>query len=260
MKTGSDGRVVMVTGAAGGLGSATARVFASEGAEVIMVDRDGERVTGAAREIGASCTPFSVDVTSETEVAGLVGEVLASKGRLDVLVHCAGISRGRSQQGSDGWLPMERVSLEDWNTVIETNLTATFLVDREAVQPMIRQRWGRIINVASISALVANRGLAGLGPYSASKGGVVSLTKVLAAEWARYNITVNSISPGYMATEMGTRSQTIPGFRELQLELSPQGRLGEPDEFAHAALYLASDRAAHVTGHNLVIDGGYTVW
>jgi NAD(P)-dependent dehydrogenase (short-subunit alcohol dehydrogenase family) len=111
-----------------------------------------------------------------------------------------------------------------------------------------------------MSASVANRGILGLGPYSASKGGVISLSKVLAAEWAAYGITVNTISPGYMATEMGTRSQRFPGFKELQLSLIPQGRLGEPREFAHSAVFLASEGAAHITGHNLVIDGGYTVW
>ena len=125
---------------------------------------------------------------------------------------------------------------------------------------MIPKGYGRIINTASMSALVANRGLKGLGPYSASKGAVISLTKVLAVEWAQHGITVNSISPGYMKTDMGTRSQTLKGFKELQLSLIPQGRLGLPEEYAHAVLYLASEHAGHTTGMNLVMDGGYTAW
>ena len=159
-----------------------------------------------------------------------------------------------------GWLPMEKVSLSDWTRVVNVNLTGTFLFNRAVAPAMMERGWGRIINVASMSALVANRGLAGLGPYAASKGGVISLTKVLAVEWAAKGITVNSISPGYMATEMGTRSQRFPGFKELQLSLIPQGRLGDPREFAQTAVFLASEGAQHITGHNLVIDGGYTSW
>lgn len=262
MDSGLSGRVVIVTGAARGLGKEAAGAFAREGSLVAVVDADesgagetADGLSGTAEALG-----IGADVSDEAQVEEVVRKVLHKWKRIDVLLHCAGIARGPGQMGTEGWIPMERVSLADWTRVLTVNLTGTFLMDRAVAPSMIEKRWGRIINVASISASVANRGVLGLGPYSASKGGVVSLTKVLAAEWAPYGITVNSISPGYMATEMGTRSQRFPGFKELQLSLSPQGRLGEPREFAHSAVFLASEGASHITGHDLKIDGGYTVW
>ncbi|TVR03188.1 MAG: SDR family oxidoreductase [Spirochaetaceae bacterium] len=260
MNTGLSGRVVLVTGGAGGLGAAAASAFHDEGARVVLVDRDRERVTQVARDIGANCRPCELDLCVEADVEQTLGALQDELGHVAVLVHCAGIARGPDQMGPNGWLSMQDVSISDWQTVLTTNLTATFLINRTVARSMIAAGWGRIINVASMSALVANRGLSGLGPYAASKGGVISLSRVLAAEWAQHGITVNCISPGYMATSMGTRSQSIPGFRELQIDMNPQRRLGEPNEFANAAVYLASDGAAHVNGHNLVIDGGYTVW
>lgn len=260
MNTGLSGKLVFITGGAGGLGAAAAAAFVLEGARVVIADRDEGRVTQAAQEIGGNCRPCVLDLCVESEVQRTVADVQQGAGSIDVLIHCAGVSRGPGQMGPSGWHPMHEVSLDDWQAVLTTNLTATFLINREVAKSMIDRGWGRIINVASISALVANRGLVGLGPYAASKGGVISLSRVLAAEWAQYGITVNCISPGYMATPMGTRSQTIAGFRELQIEMNPQRRLGEPGEFAQTALYLASEGAAHVNGHNVVIDGGYTVW
>lgn len=263
MNLGLKGKVVIVTGAARGLGQAAARAFAEEGARVCIMDVNLEAALAAARELSpiTEAVGFGLDVRNEIQVEEAVAAVHGKWGRIDVLVHCAGIARGDAQKAQDGsWLPMEEVGLADWEKVLGVNLTGTFLMDRAVARRMIPAGWGRIINVASMSAMVANRGLAGLGAYAASKGGVVSLTKVLAAEWAGHGITVNSISPGYMATEMGVRSHSIPGFKELQLSLIPQGRLGKPEEFAFVALALAADGAAHMTGHDVVMDGGYTLW
>jgi sorbose reductase len=260
--TGLAGKVVLITGAARGLGRQAAEAFACEGARIAVLDSSEEGSALAAEELSEITETYrlTADVSREDSVEKAVSSLLKQWKTIDVLIHCAGIARGPEQKGPDGWLPMEQVALDDWQRVLSVNLTGTFLLNRAAARSMIDQRWGRIVNVASISAMVANRGLAGLGPYAASKGGVISLTKVLAVEWAAYGITVNSISPGYMATEMGVRSQTMPGFKELQLSLIPQGRLGDPDEFAAAAMFLASAQAGHITGHNLVIDGGYTAW
>lgn len=258
-----DGRVALVTGAGRGLGYAAADALARSGASIAVADVAEENAEQAAGDFDAvsAAAPFVVDVADAASVSRTVAAVEERFGTVDILVHCAGISRGSTQKGEDGaWLPMESVPEADWHRVIETNLSGTFFVNQAVARLMIRHKRGRIVNVASMSALVANKGLVGLGPYSASKGGVVSLSKVLAVEWAQYNITVNCISPGYMATEMGKRSQFMPGFKELQLDNTPLRRLGEPQEFAQAVLYLVSDNAEYMTGHNLVLDGGYTSW
>lgn len=263
MDTGLKGKVVIVTGAARGLGRAAARAFAEEGSRVGILDVNRDAALSAALELSAlaEVAGYGLDVRDEVQVEATVAAIHEKWGRIDVLVHCAGIARGDTQKDSDGsWLPMEDVQLADWEKVIGVNLTGTFLMDRAVAKRMIPARSGRIINVASMSATVANRGLIGLGPYAASKGGVISLTKVLAAEWAVHGITVNTISPGYMATEMGVRSHSIPGFKELQLSLIPRGKLGMPEEFAFVALMLAADSAANITGHDVVMDGGYTLW
>lgn len=260
--TKKDSRIAVVTGAGRGLGRAAATLLARHGFSVLIADVNGESAEQVASELSAygRARAAKVEVSRSVDVREMVEGAVKSFGGLDVLVHCAGVSRGATQMGAEGWLPAEEVCDDDWEEVIRVNLTGTFYVNREAAKVMIPAGGGRIVNVASISGLVANKGLRGLEPYNASKGGVIALTKSLAAEWAPYGITVNCISPGYMATEMGTRSQSMPGFKQLQHELTPLGRLGKPEEFAQAVAYLASDAAGYVTGHNLVIDGGYTAW
>jgi NAD(P)-dependent dehydrogenase (short-subunit alcohol dehydrogenase family) len=253
------GKVAVVTGGGGGLGEASARAFAEEGARVVVADKDGAAAARVAAGIGARAV--TVDVSDSAQVRNMVAWVLGQLGSIDVLLHCAGIARGVNQWGESDWKPMEEVSEEDWDLVIDVNLKGTFLCNQIVGRAMIARRSGKIINVGSISGVVANRGLFGHGPYCASKAGVIQLTKVLAMEWARYHINVNCISPGYMDTPMVEKvRKRLPEVHRLQLEMTPMGRFGEPGEFCKVAVFLASEDSNYVTGHNLLMDGGYTIW
>ncbi len=257
------GKVCVITGAASGLGRAAAVLFASEGARVVIADQNepaAKAVADTIGEAGGSALAHAVDVTDAGSVERMTAAVVEAWTRIDCLLHCAGIARGSHQWGPAGWLPMEELREEDWDLIVAVDLKGTFLVNQRIGRQMIRQKAGVIVNVASLSGVVANKGLLGHGAYCASKAGVIALTKVLATEWARHNIRVNAISPAYMNTGMLERTKTIPGLYQTQLDMTPMGRYGEPVEFARAALFLASDDSAYVTGHNLLMDGGYTAW
>jgi len=257
-------KVALVTGGGRGLGEAAAGAFAAEGARVVVADKDGEaaqRVAGELREAGGSARGLTVDVADGGSVRQMVSTVLREWDRIDVLLHCAGIARGPGQWGGSDWKPMEEVAEEDWDLVLQINLKGTFLCDQAVGRAMIARRSGKIINVGSISGVVVTRGLLGHGPDCASKAAVIQLTKVLAMEWARHNVHVNCISPGYMETPMVERvKQRLPHVHRLQLEMTPMNRFGQPAEFSQAAVFLASGESDYVTGHNLLIDGGYKVW
>ena len=190
----------------------------------------------------------------------MVASCLKEFGRIDILLHCAGIARGNTQWANGRWRPMEELEEEDWDRIIDVNLKGTFLVNRRVGIQMIKQRTGSIVNVASLSGVVANRGVLGHGAYCASKAGVIGLTKVLATEWAQYNIRVNAISPAYMDTGMVERLKSIPGLYQTQLDMTPLRRYGKPEEFALTAVFLASEESSYITGCNLLLDGGYTAW
>jgi NAD(P)-dependent dehydrogenase (short-subunit alcohol dehydrogenase family) len=155
---------------------------------------------------------------------------------------------------------MEELEEEDWDKIVEINLKGTFLVDQAVGIQMMKDGGGSIVNVASLSGVVANKGLLGHGAYCASKAAVIALTKVLATEWAQHNIRVNAVSPAYMDTGMLERTKSIPGLYDTQLDMTPMARYGRPEEFAATVLFLASDDSGYVTGHNLLMDGGYTAW
>jgi NAD(P)-dependent dehydrogenase (short-subunit alcohol dehydrogenase family) len=236
----------------------------TRGLNVVLADVNEERLNSVISELpGAEQKRIgvSVEVTEKASVEAMVEKAVSAFGQVHSLVHCAGVARSPTQKGRDGWLPMEEISEADWDFVTEVNLKGTFLVDQAVGRHMLEHGYGRIVNVASISSLVANQKLLGHAPYNAAKAGVVALTKVLAVEWARRGVTVNSISPGYMKTDMGMRSlDYVEGFKEFLYERTAQGRLGEPSEFAAVVDFLTSDDASHITGHNLVMDGGYTAW
>ena len=256
-------RTALITGAASGLGKATAERFSSRGMNVILADRNSEQLSEVMKSLPgdpSGRTAVTVDVTDKSSLKAMVDHGEKAFGRIHSLIHCAGVARGATQMGPEGWLPMEDVPEEDWDFVVDINLKGTFLVNQAVGRHMLKNGYGRIVNVASMSGVIANQMLNGHGPYNAAKGGVITLTKVFAVEWARRGVTVNSISPGYMNTAMGTRSKIVPGFMDFLTTRTAQGRLGEPSEFAAVVDFLASDDASHVTGHNLVMDGGYTAW
>ena len=244
------GRTAFVTGAARGIGRGIARGLAEAGARVALVDRDGEAARGAAEELaaeGLECLALEADVTRQDQVEAAVEAILERWGRLDIAVNNAGICHN---------VPAEAMSEQEWDRVLDLDLRAVFLCAQAAGRRMIAQGSGSIVNIASMSAQVVNFPQP-QAAYNAAKAGVVQLTRSLAAEWASHGVRVNSISPGYVNTDL-----LVPGkhLHPQWLERTPQKRLGEPWEIAGAAVYLASEAARFCTGTDLVVDGGYTIW
>jgi NAD(P)-dependent dehydrogenase (short-subunit alcohol dehydrogenase family) len=244
------GKTGFVTGGARGIGRGIATGLAEAGARVAIVDLDLERARATVDELaksGLECLPLQADVTRKEQVEETVEKLLARWGRLDIAVNNAGICKN---------VPAEQMSEADWDRVLDVNLKAVFLCAQAAGRRMIAQGSGSIINIASMSAQIVNFPQPQVS-YNAAKAGVVQLTRSLAAEWARYGVRVNSISPGYVNTDLLQPARQLhPQWRER----TPQGRFGEPWEIAGMAVYLASDAARYCTGSDMVIDGGYTLW
>lgn len=246
-----DGKVALVTGAASGIGAACARRFAAEGAMIAGVDLSAptgpawDHVTkSATKAVALAC-----DVRDEKAVEGMVAEVTRQLGRIDIVVNAAGVAGG----GAVHMLP-----IEEWDRIVDTNLKGTFLVCKHALARMLEQSTGNVINIASIEGL---EGTEGGSAYNASKGGVVLLTKNLAIDYGRKNIRVNCICPGFIDTPMTASVFANPGMEEYLerfRDAHQLGRVGTPEEIASAALFLASDDASFVSGHALVVDGGFT--
>jgi NAD(P)-dependent dehydrogenase (short-subunit alcohol dehydrogenase family) len=249
-----DSKTVIVTGGGTGIGLAVARRFHQEGASVVICGRREAVLREAAREIGGSDRVLGVtaDIGNEENVKRLVAEAVAWRGRIDVLINNAGAMRIDK--------PPEFTTTAEWRSVIDTNITGTFLCCREAGKMMIAQRAGKIVNVASISGRVVNRYFHG-GSYEVSKAAMIMLTKTLATEWAQHNICVNAIAPGYYDTQPNRDFfAREPDLYEQVLDLIPQRRLGNLDELAELVLLLSSDAANYMTGTAITIDGGYTLW
>jgi 3-oxoacyl-[acyl-carrier protein] reductase len=241
-----EGQVALVTGASRGIGRAIALVFARAGAKVALAARDEELLKQVADEIegsGGEALICPMEVTDPKAVNSTVGKILETFGRLDILVNNAGIA----QVG-----PLEDVSLEDWQAVMDVNLMGPFLCCKAVVPVMKEQRYGRIINMSSVAAHTG--GVAGASNYATSKGGLISFGKTLTRDLAPYGITVNAIAPGQIETDMGRVSD--PARMEKVLKATPTGRMGTPEDIAFAALFLASREAGYVLGVTLDVDGG----
>ena len=241
------GKVALVTGASQGLGQSMAQRLGAAGARVACVARNAEKLAATVQSItdaGGEAEAFACDVTNSEQVTKTVETVVEKWGRLDILVNNAGVTR-------DTLIP--RMEDEDWDVVLDTNLRGAFLFTRAVTRPMMQQRWGRIINISSVSGLMGNPGQAN---YSASKAGLIGFTRTVARELAKRKITVNAIAPGFIETDMARQAGEVI-LAEAKKRI-PANRLGQPDEVADAVLFLASDSAAYITGQVLTVDGGMT--
>ncbi len=241
-----EGKTAIVTGGARGIGLECARKFAAGGATLVIIDVLEDAMKQAAEQLAAAGAKqvftYKVDVTDEAAIEKTLDEVAEKTGRIDILVNNAGITR------DDLLLRMEA---KMWDLVMAVNLKGTFLMTKHAARHMLRQRYGRIVNLASVSGLVGNPGQAN---YSASKAGVVGFTRTVARELAKRGITCNAVAPGFIKTDM---TDVLPDkAKEMALAAIPMQRMGTAEEVAGVIAFLASDEAAYVTGHVLPVDGG----
>ena len=244
------GKVAVVTGGNGGIGLGMARGLARAGARVVVAARDKEKSATAVRELqalGAGALAISVDVTQEKSVEAMVRETVEKCSGLDILVNNAGINIRK---------PAQDLSLEEWRQVLDTNLTSAFLCSRSAYPHMKRAGAGKIINIGSMLSIF---GAAFAPAYGASKGGIVQLTKSLATAWARDNIQVNAVLPGWVDTDLTREARkVIQGLNERVLAGTPAGRWGDIDDFGGIAVFLASAASDFLTGTAIPLDGGYS--
>jgi len=248
-----DVKTALITGGGQGIGEGYAHALAEAGANVAIVDINPETAQKVAEEIrllGRESISIVADVTKTDDVKRMVDAVVQKWGKLDIAINNAGRTL---------WKNAEDVLEEEWDAVVDLNLKGVFLCAQAEARVMIPNKYGKIINTASMSASVVNYPQS-QSSYNSSKAGVVHLTKSLASEWARHGIRVNCISPGYTITSL---VETIPGVSELLplwTKLTPIGRLGQVDDLKGAIVYLASEASDFMTGHDLIIDGGYTIW
>jgi 3-oxoacyl-[acyl-carrier protein] reductase len=236
------GRVALVTGSTRGIGRAIAVRLAGAGATVAVVGRDQAKAEEAATAIGNGARGFACDVSDVAQVTALIAAVEQALGAVDILVNNAGLTRDNL---------MLRIKDEDWDAVIDANLRGAFATMRAATRGMMKRRWGRVINIASIVGITGNKGQAN---YAASKAGLIGLSKSVAKELASRNILVNVVAPGLVETDM-TAAMTDDARKQMAAAI-PLERVGKPDDIANAVLFLTSDMASYITGQVLVVDGG----
>ena len=239
------GRVALVTGASQGIGRACALRLAKDGAALAVAARNQEKLNELVNEItaaGGKAAAFSVDVGDEEQIKTAVKSALSQFGKIDILINNAGITHDQL---------VMRMKRADWDSVLNTNLTSAYLCIQQVISSMLKQRWGRIVNVSSI---FGQMGQAGQANYAASKAGLIGLTMAIAREVGSRNITCNAIAPGFIETAM--TSVLSEEFKQNAVKMIPLGRVGTPDDVASAVAFLASDEAAYITGHVLNVNGG----
>ncbi len=250
-----DGKRALITGGSRGLGLAMARALAEAGADLVLVGRDSESLQNARRELGAfgrRVDLLPADISTPEETERMCRQALAEFGPIHVLINNVG---GRRIN-----IPTEQLPREDWQRILDLNLTSAFLCCKLIGGEMVRRRAGKIINVASISGMIVNKGIHGR-TYETSKAALIAFTKTLAVDWAPYHVNVNAIAPGGFLTDPNRRwFSEIPELKATFEGMVPMGRLGEPEEIGPLAIYLASDASSYMTGSVIVIDGGYTLW
>jgi 3-oxoacyl-[acyl-carrier protein] reductase len=239
-----DHRVAVVTGGGSGIGKAIAQGLAAEGARIAIVDIDAGRAEVTARELGSAAIAIQADVSRPEDAARLAAEAARQLGHIDILVHSAGVGAEKSFLDT---------TPEDWRRIIDIDLSGTFYTCQAVAKVMAGLRYGRIVTLASTAGI---RGGTGRTAYGAAKGGVITLTKVMAVELAPHGITANTLAPGAIETEL-VRKMHSPETRVVYRRGIPMDRYGEPDEVAAAALFLASEEARYVTGAVLAVDGGF---
>jgi len=238
-------RVALVTGASQGIGRTCALRFAKEGAAVALAARNQEKLNELVQEItgvGGKAAAFALDVGDEEQVKSGIKAAIAQFGKIDILVNNAGITRDQL---------VMRMKRGDWDSVLNTNLTSAYLCTQQAIGSMLRQRWGRIVNITSI---FGQMGQAGQANYAASKAGLIGLTMAIAREVGSRNITCNAVAPGFIETAM--TSNLGDDFKQNAVKMIPLGRVGSPEDVASAVAFLASDEASYITGHVLNVNGG----
>jgi 3-oxoacyl-[acyl-carrier protein] reductase len=239
------GRVALITGASQGIGHASALKLAESGASVAVAARNQSKLdelVGQITAAGGKAAAFPLDVADEEQIKSVVKAVIAHFGKIDILVNNAGITRDQL---------VMRMKRADWDAVLHTNLTSAYLCIQQVIGSMLKQRWGRIINVTSV---FGQMGQAGQANYAASKAGLIGLTMAIAREVGSRNITCNAIAPGFIATAM---TEGLPEeIKQSGLKMIPLGRIGTPEDVAGAVSFLASEEASYITGHVLNINGG----
>jgi Dehydrogenases with different specificities (related to short-chain alcohol dehydrogenases) len=244
------GRVALVTGASSGLGKQFAETLANQGADIALLARRYEKLEETAKAIeqkGMKCLPVQCDVTDEAAVIAAIGKAAAHFGKIDILVNNAGLAIGGNAENLSG---------EDFKKVMDVNLNGVFYVAREVGKNMIKNNYGRIINIASIYGMVGNKYSPAIS-YHTTKGAIINFARGLAAEWAKYNITVNNIGPGFFHSEMTEKLLKQQSFLDYVKHMTCMERLGKPGELDTALLFLASDYSSYVTGQTVFVDGGW---
>ena len=245
-------KVAVVTGGGGGIGAAIARGLAQFGAELAVVDMDHAAAGNVANDIesqGGQSLAVQADLTDKDDLQRMIDQVVTRFGRIDVLVNSAGINIRK---------PSLEVTESDWDKVVDINLKAVFFCTKAVGRIMVEQRSGKVINIASVMALVGSPTYQQIVPYASSKGGVVAQTRAFATEWAQHNVLVNAIVPGPVATPLVKQLHSDKATRDAILRMVPLGRFAEPEELVGPAVFLASSASDYVTGHILCVDGGWT--